>query len=637
MIPVPPFSKLPSSKYRLEGGFWFDIIQKLISNGLPSQWRHTVATERIENFNRVIRGETGTHKGYRFNDSDVYKLIDATACALKHRDSKELRDYMDLAVTAIEGAQREDGYVFTYVQLNDPDCAWTNIAERHEMYCAGHLVEAAVAMSLNLNDNRLLVVAEKFVKHIQNVFGPGKRIGFCGHPELELALYDLAELTGDLSYASTADWMVNMRGSRPSPFEADFDRMVVENKPAPSKFLYYKDGKYDGSYAQDHLPVREQKSIEGHAVRAAYLYTAAAMTAFRTDDSDLHTALVGLWENTVQKRMYITGGIGSSGTNEGFTEDYDLPNENAYAESCASIALALWGRAMFNVTGESAYIETVERTLFNGVLSGISSDTTRYLYDNPLESRKKHKREEWFGCACCPPNLARTVASIGSYAYSSSEGSVAIHFPLACTMQGTADGLDYELKVETRYPLDGKAEVTVRASKPVQLKILVRIPDWSEEVVTDVPGASEEAGFDRGYAVFDRVWKDGDTLKIDFNMTPTWVESNPRIMSNSGRIALMYGPTLYCAESPDQESAPQLKKVYASEEPPIQQGKAVDGSPLFVVPSTVQSLEFPEDAYSPLGTISESEDETLMLPYRTWGNRAENAGAVFMQVWLMRG
>lgn len=628
-----PFQSLPLRSVQLGEGFWSDINRKLLTQGLVSQWKHSLATGRLENFERVIRGETGTHEGYRFNDSDVYKLIEATACALVHGESAELLSYLDKSIDVLGRAQRPDGYMFTNIQLNNPDGAWTNIAELHEMYCAGHLIEAAVAVAENLEDQRLLVIAEKFAKHIQGVFGPGKRIGFCGHPELELALHRLADFTGEASYAETADWMVMMRGARPSPFEADFDRLLEAKIPAPSKFLYYKNGKYDGSYAQDHLPIVEQKSIEGHAVRAAYLYTAAARTASTHQDESLFLALTGLWTNTVQRRMYITGGIGSSHTNEGFTEDYDLPNEGAYAESCASIALALWGRAMFNVSGESSYIETVERALFNGVLSGISEDTKRYLYGNPLESRKNHERSEWFGCACCPPNLARVVASISAFAFGVSDQAVAIHFPVAARIMLDFGGQAVDLVVETDYPVSGKAKVRVETESPVSFKLLLRIPDWSEEVVTEIKGATEEAGFEGGYAAFDRTWSGGDTLEIDFNMTANWMEATPQIMSNAGRVALCYGPSLYCAETMEPQGCPQLSSVIVGEEPPAMVGRRADGSPRFLVPTTVTDLGFTDDAYAPIGTAEESDDELELLPYRNWGNK----GKSYMQVWLRRG
>ncbi|RYG65862.1 glycoside hydrolase family 127 protein, partial [bacterium] len=366
------------------------------------------------------------HVGFVFDDSDVYKWAEACAYALATTKNDALRKLLDEAIELVVSAQRPDGYLDTYIQLDHPDDAWRNLNALHEMYCAGHLIEAGVALSENLGDRRLLDVSIRFADHIMSVFGPEGRLGYCGHEEIELALVKLAVHTGEAKYREFARWLVESRGSRPSPFEAELkDPAVVALSPWGGGLL---DGtNYSGEYNQDHAPIREHDAVVGHAVRAMYLYIAAADLADGQDDAALETALQRAWDSLVKRRMYVTGGIGPSRHNEGFTQDYDLPNLSAYSETCAAIGLMLWGQKMLEMTGNAEFAETVERALFNGALAGISLGGDRFFYDNPLESRGGHDRTAWFGCACCPPNIARTIGNLASFVAGASEEAFYLH------------------------------------------------------------------------------------------------------------------------------------------------------------------------------------------------------------------
>jgi len=606
-------------------GFWGNYIDQFSEKGILSQWEQIVSTGRLENFYRVARGESGTHEGLRFNDSDLYKWLEGAIYIQKLCPNPKIAELIEISIKAIEGAQAEDGYLFTLVQLNKPDFKWRNLVNMHEMYCLGHLFEAAVALQENFGDTRLMEVSKKAVAHIKSMYGPDKKPGFCGHPEIEIGLYRMTEVTSDTQYAELADWMIDIRGQRPSPFEAELEDEGTKEYFKAANALSLKNGKYDGAYAQDDKPVREQTQIVGHSVRAAYLYAAAAMSSARRNDDGLFAALTTIWENLTDRRMYITGGIGSTGENEGFSDDYDLPNLNAYAETCAGISLAMWGRYMFQANGNSEYLDTLERVTMNGVLSGVSMDTTLYYYDNPLESRKSHERAPWFLCACCPPNVARFVGSIIQYALWESDDTIYFGMPVAGEYT-LSDGL--KLKVETQYPINGKVTLTLTGSS--KKKLAIRIPDWSDEINIDFPAATEGAEYEDGFMVFGHPWKGTTTLTLDFEMQVKLHKAHPMVMDNVGRLAVSCGPSIYCAEETKHDNAPQLKLFDLGEEVRETGKKALDGSPVLqatalsepITPHQALYEEF-ADSDSTVGTIN-------LIPYRTWNAK----GPSYMQVWL---
>ncbi len=618
---------LPLARIRIVDPFWSRWQRTLVETTLPHEWREMET--RKENLRRVARGETGGHVGFVFDDSDIAKWAEACAYTLAIHPDERLKAMLDEAIGLLEGAQRPDGYVDSYIQLDHPEDAWRNLNALHEMYCAGHLIEAGVALSENLGDRRLLDVAVRFANHIMSVFGPGKRLGYPGHEEIELALVKIADHTGETKYREFARWLVESRGTRPSPFEAEIaDPTIVALSPWGAKDLT---GPYTGEYCQDHAPIREHDAVVGHAVRAMYLYIAAADLADGTEDEALDAALRRAWESLVRRRMYVTGGIGPSARNEGFTGDYDLPNPTAYAETCAAIGLILWGQKMLEMTGDGEFAETVERALFNGALSGISLSGDRFFYDNPLESRGSHERKPWFPCACCPPNIARLIGKLGSFVAGEAQDAFYVHQYVGFRAETTLNGVAVKLTLEGDWR--GELRLHVDPASPVEFALHVRIPDWAEEVNTDLPSAEEEADFESGYAVFRKVWQKGDVLTIELGAEPIWIEADPRVRDDLGRTALTYGPLVYCLEEADLGSAPQLfaADIQAIVEP--KDDERLGGIAVLSVEGRIDVEDFPDTLYAPLGSGEVRSVTAEFVPYYAWNNRGPGG----MQVWVRRG
>ncbi len=606
--------------------FWTRWQTVLVETTLPAEYDQLVKTDRLKNFERVAKGETGGFDGFYFNDSDTYKFVEACAYGLVARPSEEVRKQMQHCIDLVAAAQMPDGYINTYFQLNHPTMKWRNLNALHEMYCGGHLIEAGVAVYECLGDRKLMDVGIRFADHVMSLYGPDKKVGYCGHEEIELALIKLARASGENKYREFARWLVEIRGCRPSPFEPelqDEESLAIHpfsRKPKP-------DEKYEGDYYQDHLPIRQHTEVVGHAVRAMYLYIAAADLA---EDPELVAALERTWDNLTRKRMYVTGGIGPSAHNEGFTTDYDLPNLSAYAETCAAIGLIFWGNALLQMSGNAEYAETMERALYNGAISGISLSGDQFFYVNPLESRGTHKRTPWFDCACCPPNIARLIGNVSSYVCAAADNDFYIHIPAGFDATTTLGGVKTKISVESNYPWSGKITVRIDPEKPTEFALHFRIPDWSEDVSTEVPNAEEEAGYEKGYAVFKRTWKPGDTLLVDLGMEPKWVESDPRVRDNLGRVALTCGPLIYTAESHDLGFAPQL--FCADVEAPIvtQPSDVGEGIKALSVEGSMEVELFADSLYAEPGTTDIREATATFIPYYAWNNR----GPSNMQVWV---
>lgn len=639
---------VPLAQVQLTDAFWSRYIRVLVEATLPAQYEQMETTGRFANFRRAAGNEAGTHEGLYFNDSDLYKYVEACAYALTTGKSianadalKKVRAQMDAAIELVIAAQEPSGYLNTYFQLKHPDLKWRNLGNLHEMYCGGHMLEAGVAVFEGLGDRRLLDASIRFADHLLATFGPsepnpkypewtGTRLGYCGHQEIELALIRLAEATNKPVYRALAEWMVESRGQRPSPIETEMADAEAMTLSTAGRALLLKDGKYSGEYAQDHLPIREHTEVVGHAVRAMYFYIAAAELLDGKEDEALREALERTWNNLTRKRMYVTGGIGPSAKNEGFTGDYDLPNLTAYAETCAACGLAFWGQAMLELTGNGDYADIIERALYNGILSGISLDGTGYFYDNPLESRGRHTRSPWFTCACCPPNIARLIGSVTRYAVGFEKGHFFVHQPISLKTSFPAGDTTVKIEIVGKYPFSGAFEVRVDVPKPTKFALHVRIPDWADEVGTELPGAEEEASYDSGYAVFDRVWKPGEVLKVDFGSMPKWVEADPRVRDNLGRVALTYGPLVYCAEAHDTGFAPQLFSADLEGEILVNEEKMLKGITTLTVPGIAESEDFVDGLYAEVGTAEIEEVSAKFIPYFAWANR----GATDMLVWF---
>ncbi|MGE0481428.1 MAG: beta-L-arabinofuranosidase domain-containing protein [Phycisphaerae bacterium] len=527
---------------RLEDSFWAPRIETVRRNTLPHCLEQCEATGRLANFDRAAGRERGAHQGWFFNDSDVYKVVEGAANLLALRRDADLEQRVAALIDRIAAAQQPDGYLNTYYTLHPDEKRWSDIGVRHELYCAGHLLEAGLALHAATGDERLLEVARRFVAHIRATFGPGRRADPPGHEEIELALLRLWRLTGDDANRDLARFFVDQRGR------------------ADGRKLY-------GEYSQDHAPLAQQREIVGHAVRALYLYSAATELLDESTRAEAWSALQALWHDAVETKMYVTGGIGNSSSNEGFTHSYDLPNDTAYAETCAAIALVFWAHRMNLQTADARYFDVVERALFNGVLSGISLDGRQFFYTNPLASRGQHRRQDWYACACCPTNLVRMLPTVGGYAYAvDREGTLFVNLyvqssariPLRPSPSGVSSGETgpaLQIRQRTRYPWDGAVELDVAGAPDREFTLALRIPGWCRSYSLRVNGERHPTRLSGGYARITRRWADADRVALAWDMPIERVESDPRVVANRGRVALQRGPLVYCIEGVDQPDA----------------------------------------------------------------------------------
>jgi DUF1680 family protein len=588
---------------------------------LPSQYGHLEDTGRLDNFRRASGKIGGAYQGIYFNDSDVYKWLEAAAWTLAEGSDSELERMVDAAITEIEDAQRPDGYLNTYFTFERAAQRWTDF-DLHEMYCAGHLFQAAVAHFRATGSERLLAVATRFADHICDTFGPedGKRQAVDGHEEVEMALVELFRVTGEKRYLEGAQYFIDARGHG------------LLGRPY---------GQHEPSYSQDHEPLRDQSEVVGHAVRALYLYSGAADVYAETGERALLQALRRLWENMTTRRMYVSGGLGSRYEGEAFGKDFELPNERAYTETCAAIANVMWNWRMLALEGEARYADLIEHTLYNAVLPGLSLDGQHYFYQNPLADDGSHRRQPWFGCACCPPNVARLLASLPGYLYSTSEDAVWVHLYAEGAATVELDGKrTIRLHQRTRYPWDGSVETTVEAEG--EFTIMLRIPAWCEEgVAVEVNGEPVEAELSPGsYANLHRTWRLGDTINLDLPMPVRRVESHPYVAENAGSVALMRGPLLYCAEQVDNPGVELRDIVLEGREPAISLEPDLLGG--VTVLQAEARLAAPDNGWEDrlYRTLHPRERDTqtyptrvTLVPYYAWANREPGA----MRVWLRNG
>jgi DUF1680 family protein len=563
---------LTLNNVKLEDPFWSprqNLVREVV---IPYQWAalndHIPGVEpshTIQNF-RIAAGESdGEYYGMVFQDSDLYKWLEAVAYTLSIREDQELEQKADEAIDLIARAQRPDGYLNTYYTLVKPDQRWTNLRDDHELYCAGHLIEAAVAYWQATGKRKILDVACRFADYIDSVFGrdSGKKRGYPGHQEIELALLKLYRVTRDKKYLNLARYFVEERGQQPHYFQLEAEQRRDTRK-------------YEYEYSQSHLPIREQIEAVGHAVRAMYYYSAVADIAMECDDQSLLDACKRLWRNVVQQKMYVTGGIGSSADNgEAFTVNYDLPNDTAYAETCASIGLVFWAHRMLQAEPKREYADVMERALYNGILSGMSLDGKSYFYVNPLEvwpdacdyrsdmRTVKYVRQGWFGCACCPPNLARLIASLGQYVYAShaEKREIYVHLYIGSKADVQLGDQRVTLEQESGLPWHGSVRLKINADQPTLFTLKLRIPSWCTDPILKVNGEVLEStsSFEDGYFTLERVWSGNDEIDLQLPMQVKRIRSNPLVRENAGRVALQYGPIVYCLEEVD--NGPNLRDI----------------------------------------------------------------------------
>ena len=541
-------SPVAFTSVRLDDAFWAPKQEINRAVTIPHVHKMCTDTNRFSVFDLNYTRKPPFDIREIFGDSDPAKWIEAVGYSLATHPDPELEALADREIDRIVAAQLPDGYLNTHFQVADPAMRWKNLRDLHEMYCAGHMMEGAVAYYKATGKRKLLDAMMRYADHIAAVFGrgPGQKRGYGGHPEIELALVKMARATGENRFLELSKYLIDERGKQPHYYDIE----ARERGDDPAKF-WAKNYEYN----QSHKPIREQDQAVGHAVRAMYLFSGAADIAHEYDDPTLLEACERIWDAMTSRRMYLTGGIGPSHSNEGFTRDYDLPDENAYAETCAAIGLVLWCGRMLQFKGEGKYADLLERALYNGTLSGVSLDGSHFYYENPLASLGHHHRVPWFACPCCPPNVARTIASVGGYFYSTGADAdsrdVWVHLYGQNNAKVTAAGREVSLSQRTEYPWNGRVALTVDAGAPTALTLHMRVPAWCGRWSLKVNGQPVDATLTNGYASVTREWTAQDEVVLDLDMTPHAVYSHPSVRQAVGKVALQRGPLVYCLEGVD--------------------------------------------------------------------------------------
>ncbi|MFY9177985.1 MAG: beta-L-arabinofuranosidase domain-containing protein [Caldicoprobacterales bacterium] len=639
---------MAKSKVKIKDAFWSkydalvrDVVIPYQRDVFNDNVTDADPSGAIRNFRIAAGEEEGEFYGMVFQDSDVAKWLEAVAYSLENHPNPELEKEADEIIDLIGRAQQPDGYLNTYFIINGLDKRWTNLHECHELYCAGHFIEAAVAYYEATGKRKLLDILCKFADHIDTVFGPeeGKLKGYPGHQEIELALVKLYRVTGNKKYLNLAKYFLDERGKKPYYFDIEWEKR--------GKTQFWPGHRNLGhEYQQSHLPVREQTEAVGHSVRAVYMYTAMVDVAMETGDEELLEACRRLWNNIVYKRMYITGGIGSQVHGESFTFDYDLPNDTVYAETCAAIGLVFFANRMLQAEPRGQYADVMERALYNGIISGMSLDGRGFFYVNPLEVNPeaceknrnmrhvKPVRQKWFACACCPPNIARLLASLGRYIYGVKDNTVYTHLYIGSSSEVDIDGTKVGITQDTNYPWDGKVNITINLDGTKEFGLGLRIPGWCNDAKIFVNGEKidlAEVTVD-GYAVIQRNWQDGDRVEIDLAMEPVRVRPNPLVRADIGRVAIQNGPIVYCLEEVD--NGPNLHTIVLPKDAELKvyyRQDLLGGVNVITAQGEKAKVEaWGPELYKAKGCIEYQPAQLTFVPYYAWVNREPGE----MTVWV---
>jgi uncharacterized protein len=620
-----PFKPVPFTAVHLDDTFWAPRLQTNCVTTIPYAFGKCEESGRMNNFERaaaVLRGEEITNQkppGYPFDDTDVYKVLEGASYALAVQPDPMMQAYLDKLIALIASAQESDGYLYT-ARTIDPrhphvwsgDKRWVNEEESsHELYDAGHLFEAAAAHYQATGETNLLHVAIKEADLLCRVFGPGPNQLHLwpGHEIVEMGLCKLYRVTGDERYLSLARYFIDVRGTRPG----------------------------GDDYHQSRIPPVKQTEAVGHAVRAGYLYSGMADVAALTGDKDYVRAIDAIWRNVVSKKLYLTGGIGAVPRIEGFGSNYYLPNETAYCETCAAVANDFWNERLFLLHGDAKYMDVFERTLYNGLLSGVSLNGTKFFYPNPLACAGHYERSPWFGCACCPGNITRFLPSLPGYFYAERGHTVFVNlFAGGVADIKLNDGRTLTLTQVTRYPWDGDVKITIAPEKKSRFTLAVRIPGWAcnepvpsdlyrfaetntEPIALAINGKAVRFKVKNGYANLRRLWKPGDVVDLNLPMPVRRVLANSNVKADAGRVALQRGPIVFCAEWPDNPG-----------------GKVLD---LTLPDDRVLTAQFDKQLLNGVEIIKsravnadKKEQDFTAIPYFAWANR----GPGQMTVWLHR-
>jgi DUF1680 family protein len=616
----------------LDDPFWAPRQEINRTITLPHMHQMLLDTGRIGAFDLNLKRPVPTPIVFIFGDSDTAKWLEAASYALVQHDDPRLAGMVDELTDKIIAAQQPDGYLDTHFIMTQPEMRWRNLRDWHEMYCAGHLIEAAIAHHHATGERKLLDALCRYADHMDATFGreEGKRRGYDGHPEVELALVRLYHETGEERYLAFAKYLVEERGQA-NPHYYDVEAIARGEDPKQFWAKTYE-------YCQAHAPIREQEKVVGHAVRAMYLLCGVADLAHEYDDPSLLETCERLWTNLVHQRMYLTGGIGPSRHNEGFTTDYDLPDETAYAETCASIALILWNQRMLQFRGEGKYADIIEQTLYNGFISGLALDGKHFFYVNPLASAGKHHRTPRFDCPCCPPNVGRTLATIGNYLYSTGKDDLWIHTYAQNSASVSVAGVEVKVRLRSAYPWEGDIELILNPSAAHDFSLHLRIPDWCDRWSLQINSASVgDLTPDNGYVTVRRRWQAGDHVHLNLAMPVQAVWAHPAVRQMQGRVAIQRGPVIYCLEGIDHPGVENLDRISFSTDQIAAmtaeyQPELLGGVTVLHGQATLISEDDWNDATlyrhnRPSGTKPIS---VTAIPYSVWDNR--EAGE--MRVWF---
>lgn len=621
-----PISPVPFTHVKVTDNFWANRIKTNHEVTIPIAIQKSDETGRIKNFAIAAGLEEGVFcSPYPFDDSDIYKIIEGAAYSLQMFPDPGLGKTIDSLIFLIGEAQEDDGYLFTNRTImgeNGHDwigkTRWEKVDDlSHELYNLGHFYEAATAYYQATGKRKILDIAIKSADLIDSVFGYGKLENWPGHQEVEIGLVKLYRVTGEKRYLDLAKFFLDIRGKD----------ALGEKK----------------TYNQSHIPVTDQTEAVGHSVRAAYMWSGMADVAALTGDQAYINAITKIWEDVVYKKLYITGGIGAEGGHEGFGGPYELPNGRAYCETCAAIANVFWNHRMFLMTGDAKYIDVLERSLYNNVLSGVSLSGDHFFYPNPLESIGQHKRSEWFGCACCPSNISRFIPSMPNYIYAQKEDQIYINlFVPSTTTFETANG-KLELTQQSNMPWDGNISVTLLPENPVKSKLFIRIPGWasknpvpgdlysfidqpSSKPVFKVNGKEVSPKLENGYAVISKTWEPGDLVEVGFPFEIRKIKAHPNIEDDREKMALQLGPLVYCAEWPDAEDPdilslvlPENSELLAEFQPELLGGVNV-----------IRGYAEGAEKINAEGEIQTSPRKFAAIPYYAWAHR----GPGQMAVWI---
>lgn len=571
-------------------GFWAERIRTVSEKTAWACIEECERTHRIDNFRRAGGLQPGGFEGIFFNDSDVYKVLEGVAYVLMQERSPALEAKADEIIDAICAAQQPDGYLYTFYTLNTPEYRWTDM-NKHEAYCLGHMVEGAIAYARATGKEKWLNAARRAVAQMMSVNGPEGQHWVTGHEELELALVKLYRYTGDWRYVEYAKWLVEERGH---------GHLKTPHSPDV--------GSFKPEYFQDDVPVREIRRVVGHAVRAMYYYSGVTDLAALLHDEEYEAVMTRVWGNVVPANLYLTGGIGQTASNEGFSSEWSLPNLTAYCETCAAIGMALWNHRMNLMHGESKYADIVELEMYNGILSGISLEGDRFFYENPLASAGQHHRRRWFGCSCCPTNLIRFVPSVGGYMYAVDAQTLYVNQFIDSKTQIPLGERQIGIDMATDYPWDGLVRLQFSGFEG-ECAIRLRRPGWCDNASLALNGTPVER-LENGY--YSLSVKAGDALEYRMEMLPRRVYADERIREDAGRVAVMRGPLVYCAEEADN---PGIPTEYFHAELALPRDAALTCAPAPELP----------------GVVSVLGGGVTLVPYYAWDNRAPGAMVVWMK------